>query len=104
MLEEQGFVVIPLSSTIQFSGAIKNEQPDIALIDVSMPTLQGNQVVSVAHRVGIAPRCPMVLFSTRPPAELAALVSECGAAGYISKSDDWDAIGKSIRGFIRHES
>lgn len=101
MLEEQGFAVILLNSPLKFSGTIKSEQPDVALIDVSMPALQGNQLVSLANRHGVAPGCPMVLFSTRPPGELAALASQCGAAGYINKTDDWEAIGKSIRGFIR---
>lgn len=101
MLEEQGFVVIPLSSPLKFGVTLRSEQPDIALLDVGMPALQGNQTVSLANRYGLAKLCPLVLFSDRPAAELATLVKQCGADGYISKSSDWTTIGESLLRFIR---
>ncbi len=104
MLEEQGFVVVPLSSPLKFSGTMKKEQPDIALIDVGMPALQGPQLVSAANRTGVAQSCPMVLFSDRPADELTTLASQCGAAGFIRKSDDWEQIGAEVRGFIQRGS
>ncbi len=103
MLEEQGFVVIPLSSPLRFSGVMKSEQPDIALIDVGMPALQGDQLVSLANRHGVA-HCPMVLFSDRSADELTALVRQCGAAGFIRKSDSWESIGSAVRDFIHRSS
>lgn len=100
MLEEQGFLVIPLNSPLKFSGTLRTEQPDITLVDVGMPALQGHQLVSLANRHGIAQLCPLVLFSDRPTAELEMLAKQCGADGYISKSSDWKLIGESLLHFI----
>ncbi len=101
MLEEQGFVVIPLNTPLKFGATLRSEQADIALVDVGMPALQGNQLVSLANRHGLAKLCPLLLFSDRPTAELETLAKQCGADGYISKSADWNAIGESLLQFIK---
>lgn len=96
MLEAAGFEVVALSSPLGFSKALLKEKPDIALVDVGMPALQGDQLVSYARRFGAKQGCPIVLFSAQSEPKLAALVETCGADGYIKKSDDWPATVRAI--------
>lgn len=96
MLEQAGFDVVALESPLGFSKALLKEKPDIALVDVGMPALQGDQLVSYARRHGAKQRCPILLFSAQPERKLAALVESCGADGYIKKSDDWPQMVRSI--------
>lgn len=101
MLTELGFEVITLDTPLGFSSNLMAHQPDIALVDVSMPALQGNQLVDIARRRGMSAICPILLFSSRPRDELKQLVMQCGADGFISKSEDWPIISRAILNFIR---
>jgi CheY-like chemotaxis protein len=93
-LEEAGFDVETLDSPFGFSAALRSQKPDLVLLDVSMPALQGDRLLQIAHRnVNPSQRgatasqgsCPVVLYSDRPEQELAALAHACGADGYVRK-------------------
>jgi DNA-binding NarL/FixJ family response regulator len=101
MLGEMGFDVIALASPIGFNMRLMSHRPDIALVDIGMPTLQGNHLVDIAHKHGTVEICPIVLFSGRPESELERVAQMCGADGYISKDSDWKTIGQQIDGMIR---
>lgn len=98
ILEEE-YEVIGLDSPTGFSRALVQEKPDLVLMDVSMPALSGDKLVEIALRSGLH-RCPIVLFSDRSDAELARLVEECGAAGYIRKSQDPTSLSLKLRRFL----
>ena len=100
MLEEQGYTVICLDSVFSFSPTLQRERPDLALVDVGMPALRGDQLVGLArHRPYV---CPLVLFSDRPAEELRVLGTACGAAGFIRKTSDGEALARDIEGIIRN--
>ncbi len=99
-LEEAGFVVTTLSSPIGFSQKLMQAQPNLALVDFSMPGLKGDQLIQIAQRAMKGSICPVVLFSDQPERTLAQIAKSCGADGYICKSDDWPAIVRSIQSFI----
>jgi CheY-like chemotaxis protein len=100
MLEEHGHHLVALDSPFGLSRAMQTEKPDLVLIDVQMPALRGDQLVQVilGHKLH---RCPLVLHSDRPDAELMQLVRTSGANGYIRKTDDSTAFLREIRRFVR---
>ena len=104
MLEDLGFEVFTLETPLGFSGTLRKLRPDIALVDVGMPGLQGDRLVQIAHRHGAGEICPVILFSERKRAELDALAELCGASGAISKSDNWAGIANEIRALVRRSS
>lgn len=99
VLGAHGFDVITMSSGVGFSRALVVEQPDLALVDVCMPTLDGARVAAIASRLRDS-ICPIVLYSSQSPATLDKLARRCGAAGYIEKSPDWDDTVGRIRHFL----
>ena len=101
MLGELGFHVLTLDTPLGFSGTVLKLRPDVALVDVGMPGLQGNQLVEIANRHGAGAICPVILFSDRKRVELEALASTCGAAGAINKSDNWPGIARELHLIIR---
>ena len=103
VLERSGLTVVALDSPIGFTRVLTDERPDLALIDVSMPALRGDQLVELVRR-RVPNACPIVLFSERPEEELAQLVAACGAAGYVRKSDDWTHMTQSILAFLEKAS
>ena len=98
-LERAGMAVVTLDSPIGFTRVLKDEHPDLALIDVGMPALRGDELAKLVRR-RLPNSCPIVLFSERPEEELARLTEGCGAAGYIRKSDNWLAVTSSILKFL----
>ncbi len=103
VLERSGLTVVALDSPIGFTRVLTDERPDLALIDVSMPALRGDQLADLVRR-RVPNACPIVLFSERPEDELAQLMAVCGAAGYIRKSDDWARMTQSILAFLERAS
>lgn len=90
ILEQAGYVVMEQPSPFGLLSAINDARPDLVLLDVNMPALSGDAAVRINLRNGILTqqrrRCPIVLFSSLPEAELADLTAQCGATGYICKT------------------
>jgi DNA-binding response OmpR family regulator len=87
VLESAGYTVFTLTSHFGFVKILREEKPDLVLIDVTMPVLSGPKVVELARSKRVHD-CRIVLYSNRPEEELAQLASSCGADGYIKKSSD----------------
>ncbi|EYF07866.1 response regulator [Chondromyces apiculatus] len=99
ILQEEDYDVVGIDSPIAFTRTLVQEKPDVVLMDVNMPALTGDKLVEITLRSGLH-RCPIVLFSDRPDTELARLVEECGAAGYIRKTQDPSNLSLKLRRFL----
>jgi DNA-binding response OmpR family regulator len=85
-LEFVGFEVTTRSSSYGTSAAILKERPHVALIDVGMPGLSGDEVAAIVNeRVG-ADRTTVILHSSGDRATLERLAHRSGAAGIIEKT------------------
>jgi len=69
---------------------IHRHEPDVAVVDVRMPGMDGIDVISALARSGSD--VPVVLVSAFDDESLVAAGLEAGAAAYITKSADRDAI------------
>jgi DNA-binding response OmpR family regulator len=98
-LQENGYDVVDTNTPFGFSNLLRRENPDLALLDVTMPTLRGDKLAEIAINHGVG--CPIVLFSDRPAAELEAMVKSVKAAGYIRKSGDMDEVLRSVQRFLK---
>ncbi len=96
MLEEHGFAVVTLDNQFSFSLALAREKPDLVLLDVNMPAIQGDRLVGIARQYRLH-TCPIALYSDRPVEELAQLAKQCGASGYIQKTSDAALLVRLIR-------
>ena len=72
---------------------IRGHQPDVALVDVSMPGLDGIDVVAELARQG--PDVPVVLLSAHSDAALVG-GSTAGAAAYVTKAASREEILAAI--------
>ena len=98
VLEMAGHDVRGLESADGLAEALDHHQPDLVLLDVSLPGAQGDQALKNAlGRV----RCPIVLFSDRDTAELAELARLSGASGFLRKTGDPDLLISVIDAHLR---
>lgn len=87
VLQEGGYQVVTLSSSAILPSVWNQERPDLALIDVNMPVMEGDSVVELMRRSRLH-RCPLVLYSDQPAVLLRELVQRSGASGFIRKTHD----------------
>jgi CheY-like chemotaxis protein len=87
-LEDAGYQVVLLDNPLVMSAVVRKESPDLILVDVNMPALNGDQLVEIAHRHGTMGSSPVVLHSDMPLPILEERSKRCGASGFIQKTAD----------------
>ncbi len=83
-LEARGHLVMTRTEALGTSTLILRERPHVVVLDVDMPALNGNRIVSmIASKV---PETAFILCSGMERGELLRVASECGAAA-VPKGD-----------------
>jgi CheY-like chemotaxis protein len=98
-LEHGGFDVVELDSPVGMSSVVNVEKPDVVLMDVEMPAIEGDKAVEILlkHRLH---DCKVLLYSGKPRAELELLTRACGATGFVPKSLTDSALASAVRSFL----
>ena len=86
ILEGAGHEVETLELLIYLPQAVKNDPPDLILLDLSMPALSGVNVAKFIRRYESSP-IPIVLYSSRAMEELQETAQNLEAAGYVQKNE-----------------
>ncbi len=86
ILENSGHEVVCESSSVTLPLRLQSEQPDLVLLDVSMPLLTGDRSIAVLRDRGIQVSGLLILYSSKPKEELKSIAEKCGADGFIHKS------------------
>ena len=87
LLEREGLAIAGVALTS--ADALREAEtlrPDVVLVDVSLGAESGFELVRRLV-AGQARAAPVILISTRSEVELADLVAQCPAAGFLSKSE-----------------
>ncbi len=100
MLEYSGFEVMTLPTPFGTTSIISHHQPDLVLLDVTMPALRGDALVEMIRAGRKSHGTRIVLHSDRPARELADLAQRCGADGFICKTNDPEALARRVREII----
>jgi CheY-like chemotaxis protein len=96
LLEERGYQVAVAANLPEFKAELEHFQPEIILSDLMMPDISGKDIVRVLKQDFHTERIPIVLFSSRPDAELAVIAEQAGADGYLSKSHGIEKLGDMV--------
>jgi two-component system, NtrC family, nitrogen regulation response regulator NtrX len=86
-LESDGYEVTTMDTPFGATAAVLRERPQVVLLDVAMPALDG-QSLAEAMRRGRAADTSIIFYSGRRRAELAELAERHGALGFIVKTAD----------------
>ena len=101
LLEHAGFAVVVLENGRSAVDTVRREAPDVVLLDIQMPEMDGYEVAAVLKRDPEAARVPIVGVSSfaMPGDRDKALRS--GFAGYIEKPVDPERFADSVMAFLR---
>jgi DNA-binding NarL/FixJ family response regulator len=96
-LEGEGYRVVgEAADGSEAIGAVRRLRPDVVLLDVHLPDVDGFEV---ARRLAGEPDAPVVvLVSSREVAEFGRRVAASGARGFISKMD---LSGERVRDLVQ---
>ncbi|MFH8619833.1 two-component system response regulator CseB [Streptomyces sp. NPDC017979] len=97
-LERQGFVVTAMPDGLQGLEAFRADRPDIALLDVMVPGLDG---VSLCRRIRDESTVPVIMLSARADSIDVVLGLEAGADDYVTKPFDGAVLVARIRAVLR---
>lgn len=102
LLEDDGMVVDVRHSLITVPLTIRKFDPDVVLLDLSMPGLSGSAYFAAGAHKFIDAGVPVILFSGRTADELSRLTEELGADGFISKAQDALDVTWRVRTWVKH--
>jgi DNA-binding NarL/FixJ family response regulator len=93
---ESGFRILADSDNGQKAlQDIIDHHPHVAVLDMSMPKLNGVEIIAEVQRRKLSTRC--ILLTMHNDAEIATAAIRNGAAGYLLKNHTFKEIGHAIR-------
>ncbi len=98
-LTNAGFEVFTATNGIEANSFIfsTNNRPDLIILDIMMPLLDGNKKAKILKEKDFSKDIPILFISSKGEAELARMVEEAGADGYICKPFTPQTIVNSVR-------
>ncbi|WP_030906283.1 two-component system response regulator CseB [Streptomyces sp. NRRL F-5126] len=97
-LERDGFTVTAMPDGLSGLDAFRADRPDIALLDVMVPGLDG---VSLCRRIRDESAVPVIMLSARADSIDVVLGLEAGADDYVTKPFDGAVLVARIRAVLR---
>lgn len=97
-LERDGFAVTAMADGLSGLEAFRADRPDIALLDVMVPGLDG---VSLCRRIRDESTVPVIMLSARADSIDVVLGLEAGADDYVTKPFDGAVLVARIRAVLR---
>lgn len=84
-LHQAGHQVVSVADGLAAVAAARENAPDLAIVDVSMPGLSGMQVCAVLREDAATARIPVILLSARAHAGDSETGLRAGAVDYVTK-------------------
>ena len=98
-LERRGFDMAVVHNGSDALQQLRNQPPDLTLLDLTIPGLDGLQVLHRARAEGI--RVPIVVLTARGAVGDRVLGLNAGADDYLAKPFDLDELEARIRALLR---
>jgi len=100
-LESSGFRVITRRRTEGTVNLVLQERPDLVLLDVNMPQVDGDITASLLRRAEPNSKTVIVLYSSLSSETLALRAATAGAHGYIRKTGNVMEFLRQVNGYLR---
>lgn len=97
ILEERGYIVTTLESALTLSIVAGEQEPDLILMDVDMPAIDGGSATRIFKRRNST---KVVLHSSKGEQELAEIALRVGADGIIEKTGDPEKFLRQVASFL----
>jgi|UniRef100_A0A7C4ET82 serine phosphatase RsbU (regulator of sigma subunit) len=99
MLARQ-YNVIPASSGDEAISRAKQENPDLVLLDIEMPGLDGFQTFDILKKEVLPPAVPVIFLTAREDSQSREKGLEAGAVDYITKPYDSQELAIKVKNHL----
>jgi CheY-like chemotaxis protein len=100
MLKYAGFDVIEVENGRQAIDAVHKEEPDLVLMDLSLPVIDGLQATREIRSDEKFGRLPIIILSGHDSDEIRRQAAEAGGSEYLSKPIEIAELKKLIEGCL----
>jgi len=100
-LEQGGFVVHEAADGNQAVKRAKEVRPDIILLDVEMPGMDGFTACAAIRKLPASVDTPIIMLTGREDDESIQTAYNSGATDFISKPISWSLLGHRVRYIMR---
>ena len=104
VLEAEGYTVHTTSTAEDTFGEVLRKKPDILLLDIMMPGIDGIEICSNLKKNSLTKDIVIVIFSGKKDVELMDLCFAVGADRYVLKSSDTSLLTKTIKEIVNKKS
>lgn len=101
ILERKGYQVFAAGDGLEALAVIDRDQPDLVLLDISMPRMDGIETLRKISQLKAKP--VVIMITALGDVELAKLAISLGARDYLLKPFDIEYLEKSIDDLFRPE-
>ncbi len=99
LLELDGYAVTATADGATGLAAVRAERPDVVLLDVQLPGMDGTEVLRQLRADPPTADLPVVLLTGSPEQDTAALLG-LGATGVLRKPFDPDTVGAQLAALL----
>lgn len=103
LLRSAGHTVHTCDQWTGVAKTVRDENPDLILMDYNMPALKGDDLVAILKRNMMQDEMKIYIFSSEPEPDLIRITDRCGADGYIKKNVAGHLLLRQIESAL-HES
>jgi CheY-like chemotaxis protein len=96
ILIQAGFEVRAVSSLRRFLNAVLDWKPHLIVTDLYMPEMSGAELCTWLRQQVQTAKTPVIICSSAPDHELAEVVRDVGADGYVSKEAGPEALAAKL--------
>ena len=101
VLEAEGYVVLEADSGPSAMKLLERETPDLILMDVNMPEIDGYTLTAQLRQRDALRRIPIVALTAYALKGDRERALAAGCAGYIQKPIDVDSLPEQVAAFLR---
>ena len=103
ILDKEGFEVESETDARRGLARLLEQSPDLLLLDLMMPGVDGFEVLKLLRQDFLSPRLPILILSARTGTEDKIQSLQLGADGYICKPFSPKELIAEVRRVIGHE-
>ncbi len=96
----KNYVVIPASSGQEAIAKAQEQMPDLVLLDIEMPGMDGFQTFDILKRQVIAQAVPVIFLTAREDSQSREKGLEAGAVDYITKPYDSQELAIKVKNHL----
>jgi two-component system response regulator EvgA len=96
VLEKEGFKrIIEASSGNEVMAIIRDRSPDLVVLDLVMPTMDGLDVLGRIRASGMS--CRVLVFTSQDPVYFQERCMRAGAMAYVAKTNELGQLSKAVQ-------